>query len=235
MANLKNIVDLPVAESAEGVNLIIEDNGVAKKIAAGTAGLGGSGGASDGVQYVEQTLTEEQKMQARKNMGLYYNDETLIDEIELTFSNGSASGVVENLEDGATIKIVMSGDSITGQYELIGLVQYQGNPVYDYMFTVNGGPNNYFSIDYMFGNWNNCGIQNLPDGTYQVTVYKVITEQISEEYIPDTIARKNETLIITERPQVLTAQTADEVMGRFNELLTALNNLGIIEKNSAPL
>lgn len=34
MANLKNITDLPIAESAEGVNLIVNDNGAAKQIAA---------------------------------------------------------------------------------------------------------------------------------------------------------------------------------------------------------
>lgn len=33
MANLKNITDLPVAESAEGLNLIVNDNGSAKQIA----------------------------------------------------------------------------------------------------------------------------------------------------------------------------------------------------------
>lgn len=38
MANLKSIVDVPVAESAEGLNLIVEDNGVAKKIAASEVG-----------------------------------------------------------------------------------------------------------------------------------------------------------------------------------------------------
>ena len=38
MANLKNITDLPVAESAEGLNLIVEDNGSAKRIAAGAVG-----------------------------------------------------------------------------------------------------------------------------------------------------------------------------------------------------
>lgn len=34
MANLKNITELPVAESAEGLNLIVNDNGAAKQIAA---------------------------------------------------------------------------------------------------------------------------------------------------------------------------------------------------------
>lgn len=32
MANLKNITDLPIAESAEGINLIVNDNGSAKQL-----------------------------------------------------------------------------------------------------------------------------------------------------------------------------------------------------------
>ena len=38
MANLKNITDVPVVESAEGLNLIVNDNGVAKQIAASAVG-----------------------------------------------------------------------------------------------------------------------------------------------------------------------------------------------------
>lgn len=38
MANLKNITELPLAESAEGLNLIVNDNGAAKQIAAGAVG-----------------------------------------------------------------------------------------------------------------------------------------------------------------------------------------------------
>lgn len=37
---------------------------------------GGGGGTSDAVQYVPQTLNEAQQMQARKNQGLYYKEET---------------------------------------------------------------------------------------------------------------------------------------------------------------
>ena len=40
MANLKNITELPVAESAEGLNLIVNDNGSAKQIAASAIGTG---------------------------------------------------------------------------------------------------------------------------------------------------------------------------------------------------
>ena len=38
MANLKNITDLPMAESTEGVNLIVNDNGAAKQIPANEVG-----------------------------------------------------------------------------------------------------------------------------------------------------------------------------------------------------
>lgn len=38
MANLKNITDVPVVESAEGLNLIVNDNGTAKQIAANAVG-----------------------------------------------------------------------------------------------------------------------------------------------------------------------------------------------------
>jgi hypothetical protein len=38
--------------------------------------IDGGGGASDAVKYTEQTLTEVQQMQARKNQGLYYTETT---------------------------------------------------------------------------------------------------------------------------------------------------------------
>ena len=37
---------------------------------------GGGGGTADAVQYIPQELTEPQQMQARKNQGLYYSEET---------------------------------------------------------------------------------------------------------------------------------------------------------------
>jgi hypothetical protein len=38
MANVKNITELPIAESAEGLNLIVNDGGAAKQIAASEVG-----------------------------------------------------------------------------------------------------------------------------------------------------------------------------------------------------
>ncbi len=55
MANLKHINDLPVAESADGLNLIVNDNGCAKQIP--VSEVGGSGGSADGLVIV--TLSQE--------------------------------------------------------------------------------------------------------------------------------------------------------------------------------
>lgn len=49
---------------------------------------GGGGGSSDAVQYIPQVLTEAQQMQARKNQGLYYEEDTvgyLLEETTLMF------------------------------------------------------------------------------------------------------------------------------------------------------
>ena len=43
MTNLRNITDLPIVESVEDVNLIVNDNGIAKQVAA-SAILGNGGG-----------------------------------------------------------------------------------------------------------------------------------------------------------------------------------------------
>ena len=50
--------------------------------------LGPGGGTSDAVQYIPQELTEEQQMQARKNLGVYSKEETE-NYINNTILNGS--------------------------------------------------------------------------------------------------------------------------------------------------
>lgn len=42
MANLKSIIELPLAESADGLNFIVNDNGSAKQIAASAIGTTGT-------------------------------------------------------------------------------------------------------------------------------------------------------------------------------------------------
>lgn len=60
--------------------LKINIDGVWKAVAGSSEGSdsgdGGddSGGSEDAIKYTEQTLTETQQMQARKNQGLYYSE-----------------------------------------------------------------------------------------------------------------------------------------------------------------
>ena len=53
MANLKNITELPVAESTEGLNLIVNDNGAAKQIAADAVGVKSYNDLEDKPCYTE--------------------------------------------------------------------------------------------------------------------------------------------------------------------------------------
>lgn len=55
-----------------------------------TGGGGGGGDATDAIKYTAQTLSEEQQMQARKNQGLYYEEEGT-EEMTLTW-DGDTTG-----------------------------------------------------------------------------------------------------------------------------------------------
>lgn len=61
MANLKSITELPVAESAEGLNLIVNDNGSAKQIAASAVGAQADWAETDenSPAYVKNKPAEE--------------------------------------------------------------------------------------------------------------------------------------------------------------------------------
>ena len=85
-------------------------------------------GAQDAVQYVEQELTEEQKLQVRKNLDLYYVDSKITDiipEQEVTFWIGKAnftnwidpheSGIVEN---PGIVQVVLKFDDFLLKGEL---------------------------------------------------------------------------------------------------------------------
>ena len=63
--------DLWLKEDGQDLSLNAYDNGEWKLV---VGGGGGGGDATDAIKYTEQTLTEEQQMQARKNQGLYYKE-----------------------------------------------------------------------------------------------------------------------------------------------------------------
>lgn len=63
--------DLWLKKDGQELSLNAYDNGEWKLVAGGG---GGGGDATDAIKYTEQTLTEDQQMQARKNQGLYYKE-----------------------------------------------------------------------------------------------------------------------------------------------------------------
>ena len=81
MANLKNITELPVVESADGLNLIVNDNGSAKQIAASAVGA-----------QADWSVTDETNPAFIKNKPLY-NDkiwEVIHEEQEIVFDYNSS-------------------------------------------------------------------------------------------------------------------------------------------------
>ena len=79
-------------------------------------GSGSSGGTSDAVQYIEQALTEDQQMQARKNLDLYRTEmgvlfpETTVESDE--YWNGAMPLDIV-LENGCTYKVKWNGTEYT--------------------------------------------------------------------------------------------------------------------------
>lgn len=76
MANLKNITDLPVAESAEGLNLIVNDNGSAKQIAASAVGAQADWAVTDenSPAFIKNKPVEEWDLDL--SMNITWNTET---------------------------------------------------------------------------------------------------------------------------------------------------------------
>lgn len=76
---------------------------------------GGGGGSSDAVQYIPQELTEAQQMQARKNQGLYYEEDTfgyLLEPTDVVVDEEygeSYISAVPNIVSGETYILVRDG------------------------------------------------------------------------------------------------------------------------------
>jgi len=62
--------DLWIKKTGDGYSIFIKKAGEWVPV----GGSGGGGASGDAITYTEQELTEEQKMQARKNQGLYYSE-----------------------------------------------------------------------------------------------------------------------------------------------------------------
>lgn len=100
MANLKNITDLPVAESAEGLNLIVNDGGSAKQIAT-SAVLGKEVKAYIDVTYDRDTQTSS-----------YTLSGATFEEIVNVYSNGDLPKITLRIFDAILQCIEVDGSYI---------------------------------------------------------------------------------------------------------------------------
>lgn len=98
MANLKNITELPVAESADGLNLIVNDNGAAKQIAASAVGAQADWAVTDETSpaYVRNKpmiptkmsdLEEEWDFDANVTVSWDANSSSMVHSYTVNFSN----------------------------------------------------------------------------------------------------------------------------------------------------
>lgn len=104
MANLKNITDLPVAESAEGLNLIVNDNGAAKQIAASAVGAQADWAETDETSpaFIKNKPVEEWDLDITVNVSNDTNDERIFTSI---VNVGIFSAIKNKIINNEPIKI----------------------------------------------------------------------------------------------------------------------------------
>lgn len=108
MANLKSITELPVATSADGVNLIVNDNGYAKQIAAGAVGA-----------QADWSVEDEANPAFVKNKPFY--DTREYSGIDITF-DGDLTG--KEYVDGGSMCLVKISNQPISKEEISGATIY---------------------------------------------------------------------------------------------------------------
>ena len=119
MANLKNITELPVAESADGLNLIVNDNGSAKQIAASAVGAQADWTETDETSpaFIKNKPVEELDLDITVNVSVDSDDNLVFGPV----INSGTFDVIKNKilnNESAKIKsqiiFTMPGTSIIG-------------------------------------------------------------------------------------------------------------------------
>lgn len=89
---------------------------------------GGGGGSSDAVKYTEQTLTEAQQMQARKNLDLYWGEIEDIGDVTFTASyDWSAGYKTLNLDTQEYLDGCVTQTEISGEWSYPTMEQIVGS------------------------------------------------------------------------------------------------------------
>lgn len=192
MANLKNITDLPVVESAEGLNLIVNDNGAAKQISA-SAIRGTSNWDElenkpffDTREYGDIKLTFDGDITGKE-----------IIEVEPGVYLVKISDKIPTYEEiiGSVISIIQNGENMTLEVsEEYMLDLFGALSVGEFLFVsesdkiVNG-------LQFSKGVWfawmgeNNTPTAYVSEFSWYGTVEGEL-KPVEEKYIPDTIARQ---------------------------------------------
>lgn len=101
MVNLKNITDVPVAEFAEGLNLIVNDNGAAKQISANMLSS-----INDKVSALEAAVTALTPIVVRIN-----GQNDVAPTIDKSFSE-----IVAHLQNGRKVEFLLTGEFLIGPF-----------------------------------------------------------------------------------------------------------------------
>lgn len=181
MANLKNITELPVAESADGLNLIVNDNGAAKQIAVNAINTQTDWNQNDpsALNYVknrpfwtddpketvlveEQIITIGEDLYAQCNANLYY----VVGETYTVNFNGT-------IYECIAYEILEENVVCIGNGSIVGITGGNGEPFFSYS-----------DVD------NETFIQVAEAGDYVVSISAKIAEnhKIDKKYLPDELA-----------------------------------------------
>lgn len=129
MANLKNITDVPMAESAEGLNLIVNDNGAAKQIAASAVGAQADWAETNesSAAFIKNKPVEEWDLDLK--IDITWNSETSEpNEPVFTANDGySYDAFVAKIEAGDIPNVRIKTDIMTD--ETIHICEYVKQPV----------------------------------------------------------------------------------------------------------
>lgn len=201
MANLKNITDLPVAESAEGLNLIVHENGEAKQIPASLVGAQSDFAVTDesNPAFIKNKPTIAQPdWNARENDSGYilnkpFYDETVQNVIlpKTQYAHGDRFNMFGlGINDGDTL--IVKYDDIEYLCKVIVDLCLE-DVAYTPKVTFIGNPNIGFSYSsYLFKGYSepfflsNYDIRFKDQQSHTIEIYKNsgVLQKIDKKYIP---------------------------------------------------
>lgn len=197
MANLKNITDLPVAESADGLNLIVNDNGVAKQIAASEVGAQADWNVMDenSPAFVKNKPTVVSSWNELADKPFSEEEDIIVEKTKLEFYESNHKGVSDaktpieiDIIEGQTYLVNIDGISyiMVGKHE-----NYYGA---HYWYIGNGSmltssfddSGDTFAIakvyDDVDGDWYTTKFYG--DDSRTITISKLIIKKLDAKYLP---------------------------------------------------